>query len=78
MNVISIELAPDKGKFNVLGSIGSECHRPLMTVETETIADRQIQVIKGDKHFCNTFRFNHKIAIELYDLLSKFNNGQPV
>ncbi|MBO1346858.1 MAG: hypothetical protein EBE86_005415 [Hormoscilla sp. GUM202] len=78
VKVISIELAPELGKFNVLGSIGSECHQWTMTVETETIADRQIQVIKGDKHFCNTFRFNQKIAIELYHILSKFNKGQPV
>ncbi len=40
-------------------------------VETATIADHQIQGIRGDEYFLNLFRFNQNLGVEIYKLVSQ-------
>ena len=81
MNVTVFSIQPsstNSENFHVAASIGTEQHQFTMTVETNTIAGEKIPVIKGDKHFCQMFRFNQDVAIALYKLVSKVNQGQSV
>ena len=81
MNVTVFSIQPsstNSEKIHVAASIGTKQHQFTMTVETNTIAGAKIPVIKGDKHFCETFRFNQNVAIALYKLVSKVNQGQSL
>jgi len=58
--------------------IGADWYEFLMTVVTDTIAGEKIKIIKGDKSFCQTFRFNQELAVKLYKMVSEFNQGQII
>jgi hypothetical protein len=81
MNIKIFSIQPsstNSENFHVAASIGTEQHQFTMTVETNTIAGEKIPVIKGDKHFCEIFRYSQNVAIALYKLVSKVNQGQSV
>lgn len=81
MNVKVLSIQPSnnlENRFHLTASIGTERHQFTMTAETDTIAGEEIKLIKGDKHFCQTFKFNQDLAISLYELVSKVNRGEPV
>ncbi len=78
VKVLSIEPSSDLKNFQVTAFIGTEPHQFTMTVETDTIAGEKFQIVKGDKHFCQIFRFNQNAAIALYKLVSKVNQGQGI
>ncbi|NEP83036.1 MAG: hypothetical protein F6K39_35795 [Okeania sp. SIO3B3] len=78
VKVISIKPTNESKKFLLEMLIGKDSHQFLMTAVTDTIAGEKIQVIKGDKSFGQTFRFNQELAVKLYKMVSEFNRGQFV
>ncbi|MDY7007581.1 MAG: hypothetical protein SWX82_27520 [Cyanobacteriota bacterium] len=69
VKVISIKPTNESNKFlleiHLEIHIGKDWHQFMMTAVTDTIAGEKIQVIKGDKYFCHTFRFNQELAVKL-------------
>ena len=53
--VISIEPTSKNLGFNVVVLIGTEQHEFTLNIENATIADRQIQGIRGDEYFLHLF-----------------------
>lgn len=78
VKVISIEPKKEIGTFDVVVLIGTEQHHFTMTVLTDIIAGREIQVTNGDKHFSETFKFHQMIALKISKLVSKVYNNQAV
>ncbi|MCT7981834.1 hypothetical protein NG796_00855 [Laspinema sp. A4] len=76
--LLSIEPKPKPGKFKLVVSIGDNCHEFAMTGETDKIADRQINVINGDKIFWDLFQFNQHLAQVLYKLTAQAYNGEKI
>lgn len=76
--VISIKPASKNLGFNVVVLIGTEQHEFTLNVETSTIADRQIQGIRGDEYFLNLFRFNQNLGVEIYQLVSQMREGNSL
>lgn len=76
--VISIKPTNQSNKFLLEMHIGTDWHQFLMAAVADTIAGEKIQVIKGDKSFCQTFQFNQELAVKLYKMVSEFNRGQFV
>lgn len=73
--VISIEPTSKNLGFNVVVLIGTKQHEFTLNVETATIADRQIQGIRGDEYFLHLFRFNQNLGVEIYKLVSQMREG---
>lgn len=76
--LLSIEPTPKAGKFKLVVSIGDQCYEFAMTGEADKIADRQINVINGDKIFWDLFQFNQHLAQVLYKLTAKAYNGEKI
>lgn len=76
--LLSIEPTPKPGNFKLVVSLGSQCHEFTMTGETDKIADREINVINGDKKFWDLFQFNQHLAQVLYKLTAKAYNGEKI
>ncbi|MFB2833496.1 hypothetical protein [Floridanema evergladense] len=76
--VISIESTSRNLGFNVVVLIGTEQHEFILNVETATIADRQIQGIRGDEYFLYLFRFNQNLGVEIYKLVSQMREGKSL
>ncbi len=74
--VISIKTEPKNSNLSVVVLIGNEQYRFTFAVENSTVACRQIQGIRGDKNFLNTFRFNQNLGVEIYQLVSQFQEGK--
>lgn len=62
--------------FDVIVLIGNQEYQFPITVEIDTIADREIQIINGNNIFSETFRFNQGIASNICKLVAKFYNSQ--
>ena len=78
VKVISIKPTNQSNKCLLEMHIGTDWHQFMMTAVADTIAGEKIQVIKGDKSFCDTFRFNQELGVKLYKMVSEFNRGKPV
>ena len=76
--LISIKTEPNNSNFHALVLIGDEQYRFTFAVENSTVAGRQIQGIRGDKNFLNTFRFNQNLGVAIYQLVSQFNEGKTL
>lgn len=76
--VISIEPTSTNLSFNVVVLIGTKQHKFTLNVETATVADRQIQGIRGDEYFLNLFRFNQNLGVKIYQLVSQMNEGNSL
>ena len=74
--VISIKTEPKNSNLSAVVLIGDEQYRFTFAVENSTVASRQIQGIRGDKNFLNTFRFNQNLGVEIYQLVSQFQEGK--
>ncbi|MEZ2300530.1 MAG: hypothetical protein ACBR13_02090 [Microcoleus sp.] len=73
ITVLSIEPASESGTFNMIVLLDRERHQFTMTAETAL--GQAIPLIKGDVHFCKTFKWNQEASVKLYKLLSQFNRG---
>ncbi|MFB2918404.1 hypothetical protein [Aerosakkonema funiforme] len=76
--VISIEPTSINLGFNVVVLIGTKQHEFTLNVETATVADRQIQGIRGDEYFLNLFRFNQNLGVKIYQLVSESREGNSL
>ena len=76
--VISIEPTSINLGFNVVVLIGTKQHEFTLNVETATVADRQIQGIRGDEYFLNLFRFNQNLGVKIYQLVSQMREGNSL
>ncbi|MEG4456787.1 hypothetical protein [Microcoleus sp. N9_A1] len=75
ITVLSIEPASELGTFNTIVLLDREQHQFTMTAETAQASGQAIPLIKGDVHFCQTFKWNQEASVKLYKLLSQFNRG---
>ena len=75
ITVLSIEPASELGTFNMIVLLDREQHQFTMTAEIAKVSGQTIPLIKGDRHFCKTFRWNQEASVKLYKLLSQFNRG---
>lgn len=75
ITVLSIEPASELGTFNMIVLLDREQYEFTMTAETAKVSGQTIPLIKGDSHFCKTFRWNQEASVKLYKLLSQFNRG---
>lgn len=78
VKVLSIEPRKETRIFDVLVLIGTEQHKFTMTVDSHLVANKEIQVTNGDKHFSETFKFHQMIALKISKLVSKAYNNQAV
>ncbi|OCQ91106.1 hypothetical protein BCD67_22050 [Oscillatoriales cyanobacterium USR001] len=78
IKVLSIEPANELGTFNMIVLLDREQHHFTMTAETATASGQTLPLIKGDRHFCKTFRWNQEANVKLYKLLSQFNQGDSI
>ena len=78
IKVLSIEPARELGTFKTIVLLDREQHQFTMTAETVAASGQTIPLIKGDSHFCKTFRWNQEASIKLYKLLSQFNRGDSL
>lgn len=76
--VISIKPASKNLGFNVVVLIGTERHEFTLNVETYTIANCQIQGIRGYEYFLKLFRFNQNLGVEIYQLVSQMREGNSL
>jgi hypothetical protein len=53
-------------------------HQFNVTVESYTVANREIQVTNGDNKFSEIFKFNQIIAGNICQLVAQFHNHQSV
>lgn len=78
IKVLSIEPANELGTFNMIVLLEGEEHQFTMTAETAKASGQTLPLIKGDRHFCKTFRWNQEASVKLYKLLSQFNQGYSI
>ena len=78
IKVLSIEPARELGTFKTIVLLDREQHQFTMTAKTATASGQTIPLIKGDSHFCKTFRWNQEASVKLYKLLSQFNRGDSL
>ena len=78
IKVLSIEPASELGTFNMIVLLDRDRHQFTMTAETATASGQTIPLIKGDSHFCKTFRWNQEASVKLYKLVSQFNQGDSL
>lgn len=80
MNVqlVSIKTTPNPRLYQIEVLIGELQHQFAMTVESFTVANREIQVTNGDDTFSQVFRFNQIIANNICHLVANFHNHQPI
>ncbi|MEZ2232822.1 hypothetical protein [Microcoleus sp.] len=78
ITVLSIEPASELGTFNTIVLLDREQHQFTMTAETAEASGQTIPLIKGDSHFCKTFRWNQEASVKLYKLVSQFNRGDSL
>jgi hypothetical protein len=78
IKVLSIEPANELGTFNMIVLLDQEQHQFTMTAETAKASGQTLPLIKGDRHFCKTFRWNQEASVKLYQLLSQFNQGYSI
>jgi len=76
IKVLSIEPARELGTFNMIVLLDREQHQFTMTIEIAQASGQTFPLIKGDRHFCKTFRWNQEASVKLYKLLSQFNQGE--
>ena len=78
VKVLSIEPKKEIGRFDVVVLIDTDQHHFTMTVLTDIVAGREIQVTNGDKHFSQMFKFHQMIALKISKLVSKVYNNQTI
>lgn len=80
MNVklISIKKTANPRLYNIEVLIEGLQQQFTITVESFTVANREIQVTNGDDNFSEMFKFNQIIASDICQLVAKFHNHQPV
>lgn len=80
MNVQVLEIKPSKefATFDIVVLMGEERHKFTVTVTTDTISNREIQIINGDDLFDKTFLLNAKVGADICKLVGKFHNNAPV
>ena len=64
--------------FDVVVLIGTKQHQFPITIELDTIANQEIQIINGDEKFSETFRFNQRIAADICNLVAQIYNHKIV
>ena len=75
ITVLSIEPASELGTFNMIVLLDRDRHQFTMTAEIAKVSGQTIPLIKGDRHFCKTFRWNPEASVKLYKLMSQLNRG---
>jgi len=75
ITVLSIEPSSELGTFNMIVLLDRDRHQFTMTAETAQVSGQTIPLIKGERHFCKTFRWNPEASVKLYKLTSQFNQG---
>lgn len=80
MNVKILSIKPTQTPkiFDIIILIETKQYHFSITVELDTIVDREIQIIHGDEYFSDTFRFNQLIASNICKLVAKVYNSEPV
>jgi hypothetical protein len=78
ITVLSIEPAIELGTFNTIVLLDRDRHQFTITTETATASGQTIPLIKGDSHFCKTFRWNQEASVKLYKLFSQFDRGDSL
>ena len=78
VKVLSIEPKKEIGTFDVVVLIDREHHHFTITILTDIIAGREVQVTNGDKHFSQMFKFDQMIALKISKLVSKVYNNQAI
>ncbi|MFB2920042.1 hypothetical protein [Aerosakkonema funiforme] len=78
VRVMLIEPSTNPKAFNVVVLIGKSDYTFTITVETDKIAEQEIQITNGDDFFCQTFQFNQIVGVEICKLVSKIYNHQVV
>jgi len=80
MNVDILSIKPDSetGKFNVILFIGQEQHNFTVTIETVTVADRDLDVINGDLSFSNLFKFSQDLECKVCKLVEQVHKKDSV
>jgi len=78
VRVMLIEPSSNPKAFNLIVLIGKDQYNFTVTVETDKIAEREIQITNGDDFFGETFQFNQIVGVEICKLVSKIYNHQVV
>ncbi|MUG99723.1 hypothetical protein F7734_48560 [Scytonema sp. UIC 10036] len=78
VKVLSIEPTQEFKTFYVTVVIGEDICQFTMTVETDTIANQNIQILNSDENFLKTFQFNQKLAADISNLVFLVYNHQPI
>ncbi len=78
VQVLNIKPSDRQRIFNVIVLIGTTKHQFPITIEIDTIANQEIQIINGDENFSETFRFNQGIATDICKLVAQIYNHKSV
>lgn len=78
VKVLAIEPAKELRTFYVTVLIGEDKHQFTMTVQLDTIANQEIQIINSDQQFLKTFKFNQVLAADISKLVFRVYNNQAV
>ncbi len=76
--LISLKKEAQNSSLNAVVLIGDEQYQFTFTVENSAVAGCQIQGIRGDKNFLNTFRFNQNLGVAIYQLVSQYQEGKSL
>ncbi|OCQ90299.1 hypothetical protein BCD67_21365 [Oscillatoriales cyanobacterium USR001] len=78
IQVQQIQPTEDDKIFHVSVIIDDVTHQFTLTMKIVQIADRLIQIVNGDTHFLETFKFHQKIARQISQLISQTYNNEPI
>ena len=78
IQVQQIQPTEDDKIFHVSVIIDDVTHQFTLTIKIVQIADRLIQIVNGDTHFLETFKFHQKIARQISQLISQTYNNEPI
>jgi hypothetical protein len=78
IQVQQIQKSEDDKIFLVSVIIDDVQHHFTLTVKIVPIADRLIQIVNGDTHFLETFKFHPKIARQISQLIFQVYNHEPI
>jgi hypothetical protein len=76
--VIAIKPLAISNSYDASVSIGENCYSFLFEVESDTIAELPVELIKRDDHFVSMFSFNHNLAEHITALVFKVHKGESV